>query len=305
MPLVSPQRMLRQAQREQFAVGHFNTSNLEFTQAIIAAAERTGSPVMIATSKSAISYAGYAPLHAMVSALAKQASVPVALHLDHGPDHDHVRNCVKHGWTSVMRDASHLPYAENVREVRRAVALCGKHGIPVEGELGQLKGEEGWVKSREHVFTDPEQARDFVQRTGCASLAVSIGTSHGAYKFTGEPKLDLKRLSQIDDVIDIPLVLHGASGVPQDLLKQANALGAKIPHAQGVPDSQLRAAIRRGVCKVNTDTDLRIAFDASIRQVLSDRSDSFDPRDILGAVRDDLQRLVEKRMKVLGSAGRA
>lgn len=306
MSLVSSKKMLKEAQKGGYAVGHFNTSNLEFTQAIIDAAENLCAPVIVATSKSSISYAGYGPLSGIVKTLAKQAKIPVALHLDHGPDLLHVKECVKHGWTSVMRDASHLPYAQNVRETRKVVKYCKGKRISVEAELGRLEGEEGWVSSKESVFTDPAQAADFVEKTGVDSLAVSVGTSHGAYKFDGKPKLDLDRLEEISQRVSVPLVLHGASSVPQSLVKRANKLGAQIPtDARGVPTRQIQAAIRRGICKVNTDTDLRISFLESVYEYTNKHPADFDPRDILGFVREELQSLVEKRIKSLGSDSRA
>lgn len=305
MPLVTSKTMLNKARKGGYAVGHFNTSNLEFTQAIVRAAVATNSPVMIATSKSAISYAGYQQLFDIVANEAKGTKVPIALHLDHGPDMDHVRGCLKHGWTSIMRDASHLPYKENVREIKKAVTAAKKFGVPVEAELGQLKGEEGWVKSDKHVFTEVAEAKDFVKQTGCDSLAVSVGTSHGAFKFSHEPKIDVKRVKEIADEVSVPLVLHGASSVPKDLLKKANSLGADIKGAVGVPDRQVRAAIRAGIAKVNTDTDLRIGFDAYLREFLREHDEVFDPRKILGYATDQLQKLIEKRMKTLGSIGQA
>ncbi len=303
--LVTTATMLRKARAGQYAIGHFNTSDLEFTHAIIRAAEEANAPVIVATSKSAIAYGGYAPLGGLVRALAKEAKVPVALHLDHGPDMAHVKGCVKHGWTSIMRDASHLPFAKNIAETKKVVSYCKPHRIPVEAELGQLKGEEGWVKSKEHVFTDPDAAKEFVRKTGCSSLAVSIGTSHGAYKFDGTPRLDLKRLEAIADKVSIPLVLHGASSVPRNILKKAERLGAKLDGAHGVPTGQIQKAIARGIAKVNTDTDLRIGFDAAVRQFLKDKPKDFDPRAILGYARDQLQEQIVKRIDDLGSTGRA
>ncbi len=306
MPLVTSKKMLLKAKKGQYAVGHFNTSNLEMTQAIIEAAQITNSPVIVATSKSAIKYAGYKPLSAIVSSIARKASVPVALHLDHGPDFEHVKNCVKNGWTSIMRDASGLSFNDNVKETRKVTKYCHAKKIPVEGELGVLKGEEGWVHSENSLFTSPDKAKEFVKLTKVDFLAVSIGTSHGAHKFSGRPKLDLKRLSEIESIVSTPLVLHGASHIPIREINKANKYGGMIDTtSKGVPDNQLRAAIRRGICKVNTDTDLRIVFTSSTRSYLSKNKEEFNPRSILGAVRDDLIKHICKRMDVLGSSSKA
>ena len=305
MGLVSTQTMLRKAKREGYAIGHFNTSNMEFTQAIIRAADELRAPVIIATSKKAIAYAGYESLFALVQAQARQTPVPVALHLDHGPDHTHVQLCLKHGWTSIMRDASALPFNENVRETRKSAILTHKCGASFEAELGVLKGEEGWVRSSKSIFTDPLQAKEFVKKTGVDSLAVSVGTSHGAQKFSGTARIDFKRIKEIAAAVRIPLVLHGASEVPVDTVKSANKLGARIANAKGVPNAQIKRAIKAGICKVNTDTDLRIEFTQSLYERLRNNPDSFDPREILGEVRDELQRAIMRRMKVLGCQGQA
>lgn len=304
MTLVTTKSMLKNAQAGGYAVGHFNTSNLEFSQAIISAAEEMNSPVIVATSKSAIVYAGFDNLGATVRNLARKATVPVALHLDHGPNFSYVRECVKHGWTSIMRDASACPFKQNVREIQKTVRFCHRHRIPVEAELGMLKGEEGWVRSEEHVFTDPDEAREFVRLTNCDSLAISVGTSHGVYKFSGTPKLDLKRLSEIADKVNVPLVLHGASSEPLELIESANKFGAQLKGVKGVPEKQIKEAIKRGICKVNTDTDLRLEFLESLRAYLKLNPKVIDPRKILGDARNELRKHVERRMKMLGSVGR-
>ncbi|MBW2987427.1 class II fructose-bisphosphate aldolase [Candidatus Woesearchaeota archaeon] len=300
MALVNTKSLLRKAQRNSYAVGHFNTANLEITKAIIEAAEELNSPVIIATSKGAISYAGISHLSNIVRTYAKQAKVPVALHLDHSPDLELITKCIKHGWTSVMIDASQYSYVKNLRLTKLAATLAHRKKIPVEAELGQLKGKEGWVKGKE-IFTDPEKARFFVKQTKCDSLAVSIGTSHGAYKFKGTPKLDIKRLKEIRDLVTIPLVLHGASSVPPALVKEANRYGAKIKGAKGVPNDQIRKAIRNGICKVNTDTDLRIAFDLGMRKHLKQNPENIDYRKILGSGMAEVKKVVKQKIKILGS----
>ncbi|MCK4670726.1 MAG: class II fructose-1,6-bisphosphate aldolase [Nanoarchaeota archaeon] len=304
MVLVSTKNILRKAQKGRYAVAHFNTNNLEFTEAIVTAADKLKAPVIIATSAGAIKYAGIQQIASMIKIGAAKAKVPVALHLDHSPGLGLIKNCVKEGWTSVMIDASHNSFNTNVRRTRQAVQFCRRYGVPVEAELGQLGGEEGWVKGK-NIFTNPVQAKAFVKKTKCDSLAVAIGTSHGAYKFKGNPKLDLQRLKEIREMISIPLVLHGASSVPKDLIRKANKLGARIKGAAGVPDTQIKKAIKLGICKVNTDTDLRLAFNYGVRKFLKKNPSVIDPRKALNSGKIEIQKIVEKKIRLLGSAGKA
>lgn len=303
--LVDTREMLRKAQEGRYAVGHFNTSDLEMTQAIIEAATELRAPVIIATSVKAMEFARVEHLAPIVRQLATAAPVPVALHLDHGPSLKWVAACVQNGYTSIMLDASSKPYEENVTLVKGAVELCAPHGIPVEAELGVLKGVEDDVSAAEHVYTDPSVAAQFVRDTGCESLAVAIGTSHGAYKFHGSAHIDLARLEAIRKEVSVPLVLHGASGVPQHLLAQANQFGGQIKDAQGVPDDTIREAITRGICKVNTDTDLRLAFTAAGRKFYAEHPDDFDPRAFLAVTREAVKELVKDRIRLFGSDGKA
>jgi fructose-bisphosphate aldolase class II len=303
--LVSTTEMLRKAQAGKYAVGHFNTSNLEFTQSIISAAEALRAPVIIATSTKAIEYASIKDIALVVRGLAERASVPVALHLDHGPSLKWVALCLENGYTSIMLDASSKSYEENVALTRGAVELCSLRGVPVEAELGVLKGVEDDVSAQEHIYTDPAVAARFVSETGCTSLAVAIGTSHGAYKFHGEAHLDLARLAAIREHVSVPLVLHGASAVPQALVAQANQFGGAIQDAQGVPDSAIRDAIANGICKVNTDTDVRLAFTAAARRFYAEHPSDFDPRAFLAVTRDAVKELVMDRIKLFGSDGKA
>jgi fructose-bisphosphate aldolase, class II len=303
--LTSTTEMLRKAQAGGYAVGHFNTSNLEFTQAIIEAATELSSPVIVATSVKALEYAQIAELGSIVQRLAAQTAVPVALHLDHGPDMRWVQQCLAHGWTSIMIDASHLPYSENLKLTKEAVQLCRAAGIPVEAELGQLKGVEDWVEAKAHVFTDPLTAQDFVTQTGCSSLAVAIGTSHGAYKFAGESKLDFERLQQIRNNVSIPLVLHGASSLPQGLLDRLRTAGGTLQNAAGIPEEDIRHAISLGICKVNTDTELRLAFTTALREFYAQHPDNIDPRAALAYARAVLKEEVKSRILLFGSAGKA
>lgn len=304
MSLVTTKEILKKAQLGRYAVPHFNTSDLEITKAIIQGAEELNSPVIVATSKSAIEYAGLNELSGLVISLAKKSKVPVALHLDHSPTFELTKKCADNGWTSIMIDASRFRFKKNIDVTKKVVQYCHRKGIPVEAELGRLMGMEGWVKSKESVFTDPIKARDFVINTGCDSLAVSIGTSHGAYKFKGKPRLDFKRLKEIRELVSIPLVLHGASSVSNKLLNKARKYGAVMPSAQGVPERHIRKAIKLGICKINIDTDLRIAFDANIREFLYENPKVFDYRPILSHAMEGVTEVVKEKIKLFGSRNR-
>lgn len=307
MALVSAKEILVPARAKGYAVGAFNTSNLETSQAILEAAAELGAPVLIATSDSAIEYAGHDNLLCTVRGLAERLGVKAALHLDHGADVGVVVGCLRNGWTSVMIDASKLEFEANVAATAEVVKIAHLAGVPVEAELGRLEGIEDKVKveGRDASLTDPEQAQEFVERTAVDSLAVAVGTSHGAYKFKGEPRLDIDRLAEISRRVSIPLVLHGASGVPADVLERAAKYGAKLPGARGVPDDAIKAAISRGVAKINIDTDLRLAFTAAVRQVLTEKPEVFDPRKILGAGRAAIKDVVRRKIEIFGSAGKA
>jgi fructose-bisphosphate aldolase class II len=243
----------------------------------------------------------------MVQTVASRVPTPMSLHLDHGKDPAVLRQCIEGGFTSVMRDASDKEFSENVRITRSVVEAAGARGVSVEAELGRLAGIEDAVSvaERDALLTDPAQAADFVKRTGVDSLAVSIGTSHGAYKFKGESVLAIDRVKQIREMIDIPLVLHGASGVSQTIVSKAAQYGAVLGKPAGVPDESIREAIRFGVAKVNIDTDMRLAFMASLRETLSTKTSEFDPRKILGPARDAITDVVRGKMRLFGSSGRA
>jgi len=293
--------ILEMAEKGGFAVSAFNTSNIELTRAIIDAAVETDTPVIIATSEKAIDYAGIDCLSKVVYSLGERAPVPVALHLDHGKSLESVVRAIRFGWTSVMIDASDRPFEENVEITRKVVQIAHAVGVTVEAELGRLKGIEDHVSAdeREAFLTDPNEAKRFVEETGVDALAVAIGTSHGAYKFKGEPKLDLKRLEEIRNRVNVPLVLHGASGVPGELVDGINELGGDIKGARGVPDEELREAVKRGIRKVNTDTDLRLAFTFAVRKFLKENPTVFDPRKILSSAMDEIKRVAIHRIKVL------
>ncbi len=290
-----------------YAVGAFNTSNLEITRAIFEAAGELRSPVIVATSQSAIRYAGYDNLRCMVENLCEAADVPASLHLDHGTDLEVIEQCLAHGWTSIMIDGSHLAFEENIEITRKVVGLCRPKGVSVEAELGRLMGveDEVSVSADEAVYTDPDQAAEFVERTGCDSLAVAIGTSHGAYKFKATPRLAIDRLGEIARRVSVPLVLHGASAVPPDVLELATRYGAELPGAKGVPPESIREAISGGISKVNIDTDLRLAFTGNVRRFLAESPDVFDPRKILGAAVEGMKNVVRSKIELFGSADKA
>jgi fructose-bisphosphate aldolase class II len=290
-----------------YAVGAFNTSNLEITRAIFEAAAELGSPVIVATSQSAITYAGYHNIRCMVENMAEATDVPASLHLDHGTDLAVIERCLEHGWTSIMIDGSHLPFDENIEATKKVVEMCRPRGVSVEGELGRLMGveDEISVSANEAVYTDPEQAVEFVERTGCDSLAIAIGTSHGAYKFKAQPKLAIDRLKQIAATVHVPLVLHGASAVPPDVLELATRYGAELPGAKGVPPESIREAIGGGISKVNIDTDLRLAFTGRVREFLAESPEVFDPRKILSAAIEGIKDVIRSKIELFGSSGKA
>jgi fructose-bisphosphate aldolase class II len=299
VPLVSGLEILAEARRGGYAVGAFNFNNLEQLQAIVHGAEAEQTPVFLATSEGAVHYAGLDYLVALARTAAAGCRVPLVLHLDHGRDMELIAACIAAGYTSVMIDASNMPFEENKRVTRLVKEMASRRDVSVEAELGKLKGIEDIVSvsEREAVLVDPEQAREFVKATGIDSLAPAIGTAHGAFKFKGEPKLDFDRLKQVRDLAGIPLVLHGASSVPAATVALAQKYGAKVAGARGVPLADIQHAIRLGVCKVNVDTDLRLALVGSLRQVLAEQPGEIDPRRILGPARDAMTEIVRERIR--------
>ncbi len=297
--------VLKKAQKGKYAVGAFNVNNLEFVQAVVRAGNKLKSPLIISTSEGAIRYAGIKQLHGIAAVATKEANVPIVLHLDHGRNLDGIKQAIKIGYSSIMYDGSHLSFEENIRNTKKVVGWAHKKGVSVEGELGTIGGAEDLIRARKIIYTERNDAKEFVKRTGVDALAIAIGTSHGAYKFSGSSKLDIKRLMEIQKVVRVPLVLHGASGVPKKLVRTAEKYGAKLGNAKGVPDSQIKKAVKNGICKVNEDTDLRLAFLAEMRKVLKKKPKIFDPRKILGPARDNVQKIVEDRIKVLGSMRKA
>ena len=305
--LVTNKELLRAARQGKYAVGAFNINNMEFLQAITGAAEELASPAIIALSEGAIKYAGFRNIVEMVTLAAKERTVPISLHLDHGKDMDLIARCIEEGFTSVMIDGSALPFEENVAVTAAIVQKARSKGVSVEGELGKLAGIEDNVSvaEREAILTDPAQAAEFVKRTGVDALAIAVGTSHGAYKFKGEARLAIDRISEIAARVPTLLVLHGASGVKQENVDIANKYGAAIKGAKGVPDDAIVEAIRRGISKVNIDTDMRIAFTAYVRKALAEKPEEIDPRKVLGPGRDAIAAVVREKMKLFGSAGKA
>ncbi len=301
----STKKLLQKAQRGKYAVPHFNINNLEIMEGVLHAAVKLRSPIILATSEGAIEYAHIKEFVALAKAASEEHKIPIAFHLDHGQDMKIIKQAIKMGYSSVMVDGSYLPFEENVRKTKKVVQLAHAKKISVEGELGTIGGKEDTVAAKNILYTDPIKAKEFATRTGCDFLAVAIGTSHGAYKFKGKASLRIDLLKKIQQQTKIPLVLHGASGVPVNIVKLAEKYGASLKGAEGVPNGQIKKAIQNGICKINTDTDLRLAFDAGIRKVIKTKPAEFDPRQILGPARDLIQKVAEERIKLCGSAGKA
>jgi fructose-bisphosphate aldolase class II len=307
MPLVTGGSILTAARAGGYGVGAFNTNNLEITQAVLETAEATGSPVILQISEGARKYAGTENLAHMIADMASRVRVPVAIHLDHGSSFESCKTAIDAGFTSVMIDASHDPFEENIRITKEVVDMAHARGVTVEAELGRLGGIEEHVNvSAEDAFlTDPDEAIEFIGRTGIDYLAVAIGTSHGAYKGKGRPFIDHARIEKIAALTSIPLVMHGASGVPQWLTDRFKASGGEIGDAAGIHDEDVSRSTKHGIAKVNIDTDLRLAFTTAVREVLNSNPKEFDPRKILGPAKDLMKQIAKHRMEVLGSAGKA
>lgn len=308
MPLITSTELFEKAYEGKYAVGAFNVNNMEIIQGIVEAAKEEKAPLILQVSAGARKYANPIYLRKLVEAAIEDSGLPIVLHLDHGEDFDICKQCVDDGFTSVMVDASHRPFEENVEITKRVVEYAHSKGVVVEAELGRLAGIEDAVSvsERDATFTVPEQAAEFVERTGVDSLAVAIGTSHGAFKFKGEPSLDFERLKQIQKLLPkFPLVLHGASTVLPEFVDLCNQYGGKISGAQGVPEKMIRQATELGVCKVNIDTDLRLAMTAAIRKHMAENPDNFDPRKYLGPGRTAIKEMVQHKIRnVLGSGNR-
>lgn len=300
MALVTTKDMFAKALKNDYAIGAFNVNNMEIIQGIVEAAKAEKTELILQVSAGARKYAKPTYLVKLVEAAILDTDLDIALHLDHGEDFDICKKCVDDGFTSVMIDGSKHPFGENIRLTKEVVDYAHSKGVVVEAELGKLAGVEDNVKvdARSATFTDPEEAAEFVEKTGVDSLAIAIGTSHGAYKFKGDPYLDFERLKKIHALIpDTPLVLHGASTVLPEFVKKCNEYGGDIPGAQGVPEDMIREATKHGICKVNIDTDLRLAMTAEIRKHLMEHPADFDPRKYLGPARDAIQGMVQHKIK--------
>ena len=309
MPLVTTKEMFEKSMGEGFAIGAFNINNMEIIQGIVDAAQKQNSPVILQASSGAIKYARIKYLMKMVEAAVEETNIPIAIHLDHGPDFETCKMCIDNGFTSVMIDGSKYSFEENVALTKKVVDYAHERGVVVEAELGQLAGIEDDVNVSEEdaKYTDPDQAKEFVERTGCDSLAIAIGTSHGAYKFKGEARLRMDILKQVKEKIpNTPIVLHGASTVIPELVETCNSYGGDIPGAKGVPDEILHEASLSGVSKINVDTDLRLAFTGEIRKSLTENPSAFDPRKYLTPAREKITEVVEHKIRdVFGSSNKA
>jgi len=282
--LVTGKEILLDAQKNAYGVGAFNVNNMEIIQAIVEAAEETKSPVILQASQGGINYAGIEYIAALAKTAAEKATVPVAIHLDHGTDFKQIISCIRHDFSSVMIDGSKYEFEENINKTREVVEIAHAVGVSVEAELGKIGGTEDdiTVHEKDATFTDPKEAKEFVERTGVDSLAIAVGTAHGVYK--GEPNIDFDRISEIKKLVDVPLVLHGSSGVAYD---------------------DLREAISRGICKINIDTDLRAAFTRAIHEFIKSNPEVIDPRKILGPAKEAMKETIKEKMEVFGSVGKA
>ena len=308
MSLVTSKEMFKKAYEGHYAVGAFNVNNMEIIQGIVDAAKQENAPLILQVSAGARKYANPIYLRKLVEAAIEDSGLDICLHLDHGEDFEICKQCVDDGFTSVMIDGSKYPFEENIALTKKVVEYAHSKGVVVEAELGKLAGVEDAVKvsAKDATYTDPEQAAEFVARTGVDSLAIAIGTSHGAYKFKGDPSLDFERLEKIEKLLpNFPLVLHGSSSVPKEFVDLCNQYGGQIPGAAGVPEEMLRKASQMGVCKINIDTDLRLAMTACIRQILVENPAEFDPRKYLGPGRTAIKDMVAHKMRnVLGCSNR-
>ena len=322
MALVTSKEMFAKAYDGGYAIGAFNVNNMEIVQGITEACQEEHAPVILQVSKGARAYANHTYLVKLVEAAVIECpNIPIALHLDHGPDFETCKSCIDGGFTSVMIDASSKPFAENIEITKKVVEYAHDHGVVVEAELGALAGIEDEVKvsAEESHYTRPEEVEEFVSKTGCDSLAIAIGTSHGAFKFKPEqctrnadgilvpPPLRFDVLEEVSKRLPgFPIVLHGSSSVPQEYVKMINEHGGKMPNAIGVPENQLRQAAKLSVCKINIDSDLRLAMTGTIRQFMEEHPDKFDPREYLKPARANIKELVRhKLVDVLGCAGKA
>ncbi|TCO75174.1 class II fructose-1,6-bisphosphate aldolase [Marinisporobacter balticus] len=306
MPLITSTQMFKNAHKGGYAIGAFNVNNMEIIQGIVEAAKEEKSPLILQVSAGARKYASPIYLKKLVEAAVEDSGLDIVLHLDHGESFEICKACIDDGFTSVMIDGSKYPFEENIALTKKVVDYAHSKGVVVEAELGKLAGIEDDVdvSAKDATFTDPDEAVEFVKRTGVDSLAIAIGTSHGAYKFKGDPRLDFERLEKITNLLpNTPLVLHGASTVLPEFVKMCNEYGGSIPGAQGVPEDMLLRASKLGVCKINIDTDLRLAMTAAVRKFLIENPSEFDPRKYLSPARSAIKNMVQHKIKnVLGSS---
>lgn len=311
MPLVNTKEMFKAAYEGGYAIGAFNVNNMEIIQGIVEAGKKLNAPLILQVSKGARAYAKHIYLVKLVEAAVEETGLPIALHLDHGPDFETCKSCIDGGFTSVMIDGSHLPYEENVALTKKVVDYAHAHGVTVEGELGQLAGVEDDVNvsAEDASYTNPDQVYDFVTRTGVDSLAIAIGTSHGAYKFKPgqKPQLRFDILEEVSKRLPgFPIVLHGASSVVPEFVEIINNYGGQMPDAIGIPEEMLRQSAQMAVCKINIDSDLRLAMTAAIRKYMAENPSHFDPRQYLKPAREAIQGMVEHKINtVLGCGGKA
>ena len=307
MPLVNSKEMFQKAYEGGYAIGAFNINNMEVIQGIIEAGAETRSPLILQVSKGARDYAKTIYLRKLMEAACAETDLPIAFHLDHGDSFELCKDCVDNGFTSVMIDASHYSFEENIAITKKVVEYAHDHGVVVEAELGKLAGIEEHVVSDTHQFTDPDEVEEFVSRTGVDSLAIAIGTSHGAYKFKGKAELRFDILEEISKRLpNFPIVLHGASSVPQEFVELIDKYGGNVKGAQGVPEDLLRKAASMAVCKINIDSDIRLAITASIRKHFAEHPEHFDPRQYLKPARAAIKDMVKRKIiNVLGSDGKA
>ena len=309
MPIVNSKELLKKAYEGGYALGAFNVNNMEIIQGITEGAKLENAPLILQVSAGARKYAKHVYLMKLIEAAVEDTDLPIVVHLDHGPDFETCKSCIDGGFTSVMIDGSHLPFEENIALTRKVVEYAHDRNVTVEGELGRLAGveDEVKVKAEDSSYTDPDQVQEFAERTGVDSLAIAIGTSHGAFKFKGTPKLRFDILEEVARRLPgFPIVLHGASSVIPEFVDMVNQYGGKMPGAQGVPEDMLRKAASMAVCKINIDSDLRLAMTGTLRKYLYEHPEDFDPRKYMGPCRDAIREMVRhKIVDVLGCSGKA
>ena len=309
MPIVNSKELLKKAYEGGYALGAFNVNNMEIIQGITEGAKLENAPLILQVSAGARKYAKHVSLMKLIEAAVEDTDLPIVVHLDHGPDFETCKSCIDGGFTSVMIDGSHLPFEENIALTRKVVEYAHDRNVTVEGELGRLAGveDEVKVKAEDSSYTDPDQVQEFAERTGVDSLAIAIGTSHGAFKFKGSPKLRFDILEEVARRLPgFPIVLHGASSVIPEFVDMVNQYGGKMPGAQGVPEDMLRKAASMAVCKINIDSDLRLAMTGTLRKYLYEHPEDFDPRKYMGPCRDAIREMVRhKIVDVLGCNGKA